>query len=206
MSVPYRLISFASRLSAALALLAVVALPASAADGAGASGDAPAGTPAPEAGGWQPHTYEFQWMGFTSTYSCDGLGDKLKLLLRLTGARADAQVMPLCTRAYGVPDKLAQAKVVFSTLQPAGAPSPGAAASAATSVNGVWRHVELAPHHRFELDSGDCELVEQFRDRLLPMFATRNLKQQISCVPHQESSDFSLSFDVFTAPLPAKGH
>ena len=34
------------------------------------------------------------------------------------------------------------------------------------------------------------------------MFATRNLKSQINCVPHQESgSNFSLSFDVL-APLP----
>ena len=69
-------------------------------------------------------------------------------------------------------------------------------------MQGAWRHVELAPQHPFELQAGDCELIEQFRDTLLPMFATRNLKQQISCVPHQQSGSYSLSFDVF-APLPA---
>jgi len=209
MSVPHRSISFAGGLSAAVVLIAaMVALSANAADGASASDDAPAAVPAPEPGAWQPHTYEFHSMGFTSTYSCDGLGDKLKLLLRVAGARADAKAMPLCARGYGVPDKLAEAKVEFSTLQPAGAASPGAApnaTSAAKSVNGVWRHVELAPRHPFDLQSGDCELVEQFRDTLLPMFATRNLKQQITCVPHQDSgSDFSLSFDVFAAPVAAK--
>jgi hypothetical protein len=198
MSVPHRAISFAGGLSAAVAVAAAIALPVHAADGASATGDAPSG--APEPGTWQPHTYEFQFMGFTATYSCDGLGDKLKLLLRLSGARADTKVVPLCVRGYGVPDKLAQAKVEFSSLQPAVAGGPG-------GVNGVWRHVEVSPRHPFDLQSGDCELVEQFRDVVLPMFATRNLQQQITCVPHQDSgSAFSLSFDVFAAPLPAKRH
>jgi hypothetical protein len=197
MSVAYKAISLAGGLMAALALVATFAPPARAADGASVGGDAAA---APEPGAWQPHSYEFHSMGFTSTYSCDGLGEKLQLLLRLSGARPDAKVMPSCARGYGVPDKLAQAKVEFSTLQPAGAGSRGA-------VNGVWRHVELSPRHPFDLETGDCELVEQFRDRLLPMFATRNLQQQITCVPHQDSgSAFSLSFDVFAAPLPAKRH
>jgi hypothetical protein len=148
-------------------------------------------------GSWQAHEYEFHYMGFTSTYSCDGLGDKLQLLLRLTGARADAKVAPSCSRGYGVPDKLVQAKVTFSTLQ---------STDASTDADGIWRHVELSAHHPFELESGDCELVEQFRDTLLPMFATRNLKSQITCVPHQATgTNFSLSFDVFAPALAPKG-
>lgn len=193
-------------------LTAGMALGAAAADGAGAAADAaaPSASSPTEAGSWQSHTYQFHYMGFTATYSCDGLADKLQLLLRLAGARADAKVMPSCTRGYGVPDKLAEAQAVFSTLQPAGAASPGAGASAgnsaASSVAGTWRHVELAPHHPFDLQAGDCELVEQFRDTLLPMFATRNLKNQITCVPHQESgSNFSLSFDVLATVPAAKG-
>jgi hypothetical protein len=137
-------------------------------------------------------------MGFTATYSCDGLADKLQLLLRLSGARPAAEAIPLCTRGFGVPDKLAQAQLKFATLKPA----PSAAGGGDANVDGVWRHVEFSPHHPFELQSGDCELVEQFRDRLLPLFATRNLQNQITCVPHQDSgSNFSLSFDVF-APAP----
>jgi hypothetical protein len=173
---------------------------------AGAEGTMPGAA----AGHWQPHTYDFHVMGFTSTYSCDGLEGKLKLLLRLARAREDAKVDALCARGYGVPDKLAQAKVTFSTLQ-IGSPAPEAAASAslaaasseAPGAAGAWRHVEIAPHRPFELQVGDCELVEQFRDRMLPMFTTRNVQSQITCVPHQESgSNFSLRFDVF-APLPA---
>jgi hypothetical protein len=166
------------------------------------SPDAQGEAAATQPGSWQAHENQCHYMGFTATYSCDGLADKLALLLRLTGARPDPKVYPSCTRGYGEPDKLAQAKVTFSTLQPT---------QTSTGVDGVWRHVELSPQHPFELQSGDCELVEQFRDTLLRKFVTRNLKNQITCVPHQDSgSSFSLSFDVFApAPaaktLPAKG-
>jgi hypothetical protein len=161
---------------------------------------------AQQPGSWQPHSYDFHFMGFTSTYSCDGLADKLHLLLRLTGASPDAKVMPLCVRSFGQPDKLAQASLKFSTLQLAAANAPAAAGRASQGVPGVWRHVELSPRHPFELQTGDCELVEQFRDTLLPMFVTRNVNNQVTCVPHQESgSNFSLSFDVFAPSPPAKG-
>ena len=179
------------RMLCAAALMAGLPLAAGAADTPNA--DVPGAAAVTEAGSWQDHDYQFNYMGFTAIYSCDGLADKLQLLLRLSGARADAKVMPSCTRGFGLPDKLAQAHVKFSTLH---------APASDTSVDGVWRHVELSPHHPFDLHSGDCELVEQFRDTLLPMFLTRNVKQQITCVPHQQSgSSFSLSFDVL-APLP----
>ena len=44
-----------------------------------------------ERGVWQKHEYSFAYMGFTSTYSCDGLADKIKLLLITAGARQDAK-------------------------------------------------------------------------------------------------------------------
>jgi hypothetical protein len=150
---------------------------------------------APTTGGWQQHEYTFNFFGFTTTYSCQGLEDKLRLLLQMSGAGPGMKVNSPCTRGYGVPDKLALAYLTFSTLQP-GATGGGEA--------GQWRHVALSPHHPFEFDYGDCELVEQFRDKLLPMFATRNVTNNVTCVPHQASgTNFHLNYDVF-APMPAK--
>jgi hypothetical protein len=184
-------------LSSAAAIGAKSPAPGASSDPAAASqADAAATQP----GSWQEHDYQFNYMGFTAIYSCDGLSDKLQLLLRLSGARPDAKVMASCSRGFGVPDKLAQAQLKFSTLQPA----PVAAAVTGTNADGVWRHVELSPRHPFELQLGDCELVEQYRDKLLPMFATRNMRNQITCVPNQEAgSNFSLAFDVL-APAPPK--
>src|SRR5258707_2472881 len=52
--------------------------------------DEPSATDATQ-GVWQKHEYSFQFLGFTSTYSCDGLASKLEVLLIAAGARADAK-------------------------------------------------------------------------------------------------------------------
>jgi hypothetical protein len=42
--------------------------------------------------------------------------------------------------------------------------------------------------------------VEQFRNNVLPMFATRNVDNHTTCVPHQESgSNISLRFESLAA-------
>ena len=204
MSAQCRLLFHTGALCAAALLAGVVPPNARAADSAQVRGGAQDENPALQPGSWQPHTYVFQFMGFTAIYSCDGLSDKLKLLLRLAGARPDAKVTASCTRGYGVPDKLGTAQVEFSTLQPAAA-AGDAAVGAGGNPHGTWRKVELAPMRPYKLEAGDCELVEQFRDTLLPMFTTRNVNSRISCVPHQQSGTYSLSFEVFAAPRKGKG-
>ena len=153
--------------------------------------------PGVEAGIWQKHQYRFQYMGFTSTYSCDGLADQLQRLLKLAGARADAKVSAgACSTSYGQPDKFANATLVFYSLAPAattttpGEPAPG-----------QWIKVGLAARHPLGLETGDCELVEQFRDTVLKkMFTIRSLDDNTRCVPFQQSGSLiSLHFDVFIA-------
>jgi hypothetical protein len=154
-------------------------------------------------GTWQDHKFSFQYMGFTSTYSCDGLADKLQTLLTAAGARSDAKSRPgACASGFGRPDKFARADLTFATL----APLQGEAAAGTKTVNGTWRSVTFAPNSPRELRVGDCELVEQFRSQVLPMFTTRNLVSHSSCIPNQESgSVIDLRFEVF-APAAAKKH
>jgi hypothetical protein len=156
-------------------------------------------TTAPTEGKWQFHKYSFQFMGFTSTYSCDGLADKLKELLLAAGARADIKSEPgACAREFGRPDKFARADLKFFTLAPLAAP----VVSGSMPVDGTWRSVTFANHSPRDLQVGDCELIEQFRDQvLLKMFVTRNVVSNTTCVPHQESgSVIDLRFDSFAAP------
>lgn len=155
-----------------------------------------------EPGIWQDHQIELAYMGFTSHYSCDGLQSKLELLLRQLGARADAKVSAFgCDRGFGTPSRFPRATMKFATLQPANAESVAAAATpAATPVAGVWRSVQLAPHRPYTLDDGDCELMEQFRDKVLPLFATRDQQLKLTCVPHQDIGPFSLQMQVFALP------
>ena len=67
----------------------------------------------------------FNFFGFTTIYSCNGLEDKLKRLLRLIGAGPDAKVIGSCSAGIGVPDKLALAYLTFSSLQPVGGSASG---------------------------------------------------------------------------------
>lgn len=156
-----------------------------------------------EPGVWQKHEYSFVYLGFTSTYSCDGLADKLKILLITSGARPDAKARPgACASGFGRPDKFARADLTFYTLAPAG--RDGSAAEGTTP--GVWIPVAARAHKPRELATGDCELVEQFRSSVLPLFTTRNIDDHITCVPHQESgSIIDLKFESFGA-APKSGH
>lgn len=182
---------------AAAALMSNAAL----ADNAAPASSTAAGPPA--AGTWQSHKYSFQYMGFTSTYSCDGLADKLKTLLLASGARADVKSQPgACASGFGRPDKFARADLTFYTL----APLDAAAAAEGKPAKGRWRSVVLSNRSPRELQIGDCELIEQFKTQVLPMFTTRNLVSNTSCVPHQESgSTIDLTFDAFAAIAPTKG-
>ena len=160
----------------------------------------PAGDP--KQGLWQKHEYSFQFFGFTTTYSCDGLATKLKILLIAAGARADVKATSDgCARGFGTPDKFARARLTFYTLAPV-----ANAENSSSSINGVWRSVLFADRSPRELARGDCELVEQFRDKVLPMFTTRNIDSRMTCVPNQLSgSVINLRFDVFTGlPAPKK--
>ncbi len=170
-----------------------------------------------DSGVWQEHKYSFTFMGFTTTYCCDGLADKLKLLSIASGARADAKARAgACASGFGRPDKFAQADLTFYTLAPTdanGAPaesppaaaptakSPAATAPAVTvAVPATWRSVALAARNPRELATGDCELVEQFRNNVLPMFTTRNIQDQTTCVPYQDSgSVINLKFESLSA-------
>jgi hypothetical protein len=185
-----------------IALAAMAAMPAVLAEPAPTSGEAAPGT-------WRSQKTELVYMGFTSTYSCDGLQGKLELLLRQLGAQPGFKVMAYGCPDFGRPSRFPRATLEFATLQPVDAPSATAGASATAQqvapVNGAWRTIEFSPHHPFDLQDGDCELMEQFRDQVLPLFATRALQVRTTCVPHQDTGGpFDLQLQVFAPLTPPK--
>jgi hypothetical protein len=90
-------------------------------------------------------------------------------------------------------------------LQPVGDQSPGPD----TQVIGThWKNVVVAPKGDPLNAAGDCELTEQIKQRILPMFATRNVDYSSTCIPNQlQVGGTRLSADVLIAdppPVPAK--
>ena len=154
---------------------------------------------------WQEHKLSFPFMGFTTTYSCDGLADKLKSLLIAAGARSDLKVRSgACANGFGQPDRFARADVHFWTLAPASSASGSAKASA--PVSGTWKPVAFSTNRPNNLQRGDCELVEQFAQKFLPLFTTRNVVNNTHCIPHQDSgSSIDLRFETLVGPKQPAG-
>jgi hypothetical protein len=155
--------------------------------------DTPAALAATATGEWQQHEYQLTFTGFQSAYSCDWLEEKLRLLLRRSGARADIHISTHCVNPSG-PSSGAEARITFYTL----APSDAAGATPA-----VWNRVVLRDHHPLALEASDCELVDQFRAGLLPLFTTRAIVNHMRCRGGDNASaGLDLQFEVLA---PATG-
>ena len=121
-------------------------------------------------GVWLKHERRVDYVGFTSLYSCDGLEDKLRLLLKAAGARDDIKIHTSCSNPFAGPSRIADAEVAFYALAPAAAAATAAGAAPPEPGVGVWKAVEFSEQRPYWLDPGDCELVEQFDLFLVELF------------------------------------
>ncbi|HTX24035.1 MAG TPA: hypothetical protein VMD03_05220 [Steroidobacteraceae bacterium] len=160
-------------------------------DGAEAAEPAPGGAaPAPQApqpARWTQKKISFTYLGFTTHYSCEGLLDKVRMVLLQLGARrSDMHVHEAgCTARLGEPTPFPAVAGTFSVLEPV----PPAQAYSPNGAGGIvfahWQPVSVRFDHS-DLDmSGQCELLEQVRQHILPLFPARNVQFQSLCIPHQ---------------------
>jgi hypothetical protein len=150
--------------------------------------------PAAAAGGetavsavWAPRELRFVFMGFTAHYSCDGLRDRIRSTLLMLGARPDLSVNEYgCAGGLDRPTAFPSVHIKVDVLHPAAAAAaPATGAPPPPSVNAHWKLVDLTAH-RDPLDvAGDCELIEQIKQRILPLFTTRNVQYDSTCIPNQ---------------------
>ena len=134
---------------------------------------------APEAGVWTPQEVHFVYRSFTSKYTCDGLRDRVRSMVLKLGARADAEVRTYgCTHARPEPNP--NVRIKMHVLQPASSDS-------AATVPAHWQTVDVAAGRDPAEVAGECELIEQVRDHVLPLFTTRNVTSSITCVPRAVS-------------------
>lgn len=141
---------------------------------------------------WHKQTLKFDYSGFTTRYTCDGLEGKVREILLTFGARADAKVRATgCNEGSMRPSRFAWVTAEFSSLAPAADPA------AADLVQGAWARVQLAPNRPSYMGAGECELIEQIRGLLHKGFTLRNTEYRTSCTPHQVSmADYSVSTEV----------
>jgi hypothetical protein len=167
--------------------------------GAAAAVEPAAGQP----GIWKTQSLDFAYMGFTDHYTCDGLYDRMRVVLRELGARNDMNVMSYgcidadTTRRSLRENRFPSVKLDFAALYPQEA---GAAAGDSAGVPGTWKSVNLVGPGKLAAD--ECELIEQVVREVLPHFAVRNVDKPRGCVPHQYTANYALRLEVF-APVAA---
>jgi hypothetical protein len=154
-----------------------------------AAENAPAPAGEPQSAVWTEKELSFVYQGFTTRYSCDGLRDKVRsVLLDLGAEKKGLKVMQMgCSSPTGRPDPFPGVRVKMRVLQPADSPDAAKAADP-TPVAAHWKPVDLKLRDNFTTDSGECELVEQIRQKIVPAFAARNVDLQTTCIPHQATA------------------
>jgi hypothetical protein len=165
---------------------------------------AAAASPPPDlvSGAWQHHKLTFNYVGFTTLYTCDGLESHVRQILLHLGARKDVKVYATgCPGPFNTPTHTAWVQVDFYTLAPAPA---GAAADA---VHAYWTPLELTPRRPSFMGEGDCELIQGMKDVITQNFSLRDVEYRTDCFPHQVTLDgFAVKVQALRAspaPLPA---
>jgi hypothetical protein len=152
---------------------------------------------------WTPKELRFVYQGFTTRYSCDGLREKMRSALLALGARKDLTVREgVCSSPVGRPDPFPGVNIKMQVLTPLAAT---AAAPDATAVAAHWKTVDLRLNQDALSESGDCELIEQIKQSILPLFTTRKIEYSSNCVPHQLSAGGTrLRAEVLISDAPDK--
>lgn len=147
---------------------------------------------------WKPQQMNFEYRGYSTTYSCRSLEDKLELILRSVGAREDVQLNGYaCDEQMGIArfQILLQSPVVASEENIRELTTRDAKDELVARVNGeklpsaadvprfnaVWKTVSFARDRRMRLERGDCELVQQLRRQILPRMSVHIVKDDVRC-------------------------
>jgi hypothetical protein len=181
--------------AAVVAVGVLLSAPAWGADDGGQQGGGTAAAAPKEMAVWTPKEVQFTYMGFTTHYTCDGLRDTVKDMLLQLGARKDdlkVYEQP-CSGPPDRPNPFPGVKIKMSVLTPA----PSTLSDVKQMVPAQWKSVKL-PYRETALNAaGQCELLEQFKKTILPLFTTRNVDLKATCVPHQlEPLGTQLTADV----------
>lgn len=145
---------------------------------------AQSGTPGePQPAQWVQKNLSFTYQGFTVHYTCEGLRDTLRSVLEQLGARSDLQIMDSgCVGAINSFQPHPGVTATFFVLEPV------AAGQEAASVGAHWAPMRVKVGDTYLIQQGQCELIEQLRHKVLPLFSTRNVDfTNSSCFPHQLS-------------------
>ena len=143
---------------------------------------------------WEPYQIRFRYNGQSSLYTCQGLEQTLKKLLRIIGARDDMRVEARCS-GFNRVERFQRVNMAFALPVPADKTD-----LSAEVIPAEWRQVRVSGVSSRYLDDGDCELVEAFERQVMPQLQIKNPGKKVRCVPYrQEFNRFNLRINALIA-------
>jgi len=129
---------------------------------------------------WQQHEEKFWYSSFDTYYSCDGLENKVEILLSELGARNVKARASGCFDLNGELSKTISVKVNFEALT-ADQDADGEATSAS------FQELHIRPRHPRGVGRGDCGLIDSIQRKLLGNFEHEVIKANRKCFPGEQS-------------------
>jgi hypothetical protein len=173
---------------------------------------------------WMEREILVTYMAFTSFYSCRGLRDKVAWVIEQLGARpgfsvttrgcvevTGPEVMPAVRIVAALPveatpevlAELASSAAKRELAARATGQAP-AGAEATERLRAMPRRVEFTSRPGGPLEDGDCELIEQLRDRVMVPLGAKIVENGVRCVPRQvRPGAVRLTVEVLQ-PVPAQ--
>jgi hypothetical protein len=176
---------------AALLLAASAALGKAEAGTPAPSDAAPAGAApvaaTPQPSRWMQKKISFTYLGFTTHYSCEGLLDQVRqVLLELGARRSDLNVHEFgCTARLGEPTPFPAVAGTFYVLEPVPPAQAYGPNGTGSIVFAHWQPVNVHFDTSEPDASGECELLEQVKQHILPLFPARNVQFKSLCIPYE---------------------
>ena len=149
---------------------------------------------------WKPAEIKYSYTGFTTAYDCLAFQSKMKAILKAVGAHEHTKVL-----ATGCPISRVSRDffVTITTATPvigdrAEMSSQDRSRQELLAKLGVkndldqqfpatWKRVDLSDDRRLDLQPGDCELMDDLKDKVLPKLGVKIVEEDVVCTPRQTS-------------------
>lgn len=169
---------------------------------------------------WIERDVTLYYMGFTSYYSCEGLRGQVRSILRELGVRPDFKVTARnCVNQTGpewspsvriiaalpveaTPEVLAELASDASKRELVARVQGKSPTEATAQFAARPKRVEFRSGGTNFLQDGDCELMEQMRDRVFGPLGVKVVESSLHCVPRQVSINSILMTVEVLEPVP----
>ena len=180
---------------------------------------------------WVQKEVNFPYKGLTAYYTCDGIRDKVRRMLKYIGARPDFKVrVRSCVNDTGASRNLGGVEpmpwvyitaalpqpVTPELLAELAKPDPKAElvaratgkpsvkAEATAQFPAQWRRLQFVGKPIGPVQQGDCELVDEMAESAFAQLGARVIEDLTACVPRQVNpGSIRLTLEVLQ-PLPEK--